>query len=227
MSGLLLWGSSPRPAVAGLSDDEVPRNGFRTKSGIKYYDIREGQGGTPKWGQVCIVHYEGYCRSTPDAPLVLFDDTYSRNMPYLVKHGNGRLIKGFEEGLHTMKLGGYRRMVIPLSLGYTRAALGPFPPNSLRRKILYRELKKAEASDPQGELVFDVELLSVYDDEADQGYYAGETVDSQVVQEGLAKTLKEFGPEGMMMPSRGMSNKGRGFPFNQAEYETSTLPEVL
>lgn len=218
--------SIPKPAPAvGLQEDEVPRAGFRTKSGVKYYDIREGEGSTPKWGQVCIVHYEGYCRPTPNAPLVLFDDTYSRHLPYIIKHGNGRLIKGLEEGLHTMKLGGYRRIVVPLSLGYTRAALGPFPPNSLRRKILYRELRKAEASDPPGELVFDVELLSVYDDEADQGYYEAETIDNKVVEDGLAKTLQTMGQEGMALPTP-KSGKDR-FPFNKAEWDNVSLPEVL
>lgn len=169
-----------RAAEGSVRDEDLPPVAFKTKSGLRYYDIRKGSGPTPKWGQVAIIQYEGYVRASPFSRLVLFDDTYSRKTPYLVKHGNGRIIRGLDEGLHTMKLGGLRRIVVPLELGYTKTGLGPIPPNALRRKVLVRELTKAEQQ--EGEIVYDVELVSVYDDEADLGYYDDLTFDPGYLQ---------------------------------------------
>ena len=181
-----IWGGSPpqelaaRAAEGSVRDEDLPAVAFKTKSGLRYYDVRKGSGPAPKWGQVAIIQYEGYVRASPFSRLVLFDDTYSRKAPYLVKHGNGRVIRGLDEGLHTMKLGGLRRIVVPLELGYTKTGLGPIPPNALRRKVLVRELTKAEQQ--EGEIVYDVELVSVYDDEADMGYYDDLTFDPGYLQ---------------------------------------------
>lgn len=169
-----------RAAEGSVRDEDLPPVAFKTKSGLRYYDIRKGEGAAPKWGQVAIIQYEGYVRASPFSRLVLFDDTYSRKTPYLVKHGNGRVIRGLDEGLHTMRLGGLRRIVVPLELGYTKTGLGPIPPNALRRKVLVRELTKAEQQ--EGEIVYDVELVSVYDDEADLGYYDDLTFDPSYLQ---------------------------------------------
>lgn len=181
-----MWGGSApqelaaRAAEGSVRDEDLPAVAFKTKSGLRYYDVRKGSGPAPKWGQVAIIQYEGYVRASPFSRLVLFDDTYSRKAPYLVKHGNGRVIRGLDEGLHTMKLGGLRRIVVPLELGYTKTGLGPIPPNALRRKVLVRELTKAEQQ--EGEIVYDVELVSVYDDEADMGYYDDLTFDPGYLQ---------------------------------------------
>ncbi len=103
--------------------------------------------------------------------------------------------------MHTMRLGGLRRIVVPLELGYTKTGLGPLPPNAFRRKILVRELEKAETNDPMGEIVYDVELVSLYDDEADLGYYDDLTFDSQYLQDGMAKSLQELRDRGVKVPS--------------------------
>eukprot|EP00624_Nannochloropsis_granulata_P003032 evm.model.NODE_25317_length_13434_cov_20.072577.3 len=203
------FSSSPSPfqspsafaATNSVQDSDLPPVAFKTKSGLRYYDVRKGDGVSPKWGQVAIIQYEGYIRASPFSKLVLFDDTYARKTPYLVKHGNGRVIRGLDEGLHTMRLGGLRRIVVPLELGYTKTGLGPLPPNAFRRKILVRELEKAETNDPMGEIVYDVELVSLYDDEADLGYYDDLTFDSQYLQDGMAKSLQELRDRGVKVPS--------------------------
>ena len=195
-------GAAPaRAATNSIQDADLPPVAFKTKSGLRYYDVRKGNGASPKWGQVAIIQYEGYVRASPFSKLVLFDDTYSRKTPYLVKHGNGRVIRGLDEGLHSMKLGGLRRIVVPLELGYTKTGLGPIPPNALRRKVLVRELGKAETNDPVGEIVYDVELVSLYDDEADLGYYDDLTFDPAYLQEGMAKSLQELRDKGVQVPS--------------------------
>ncbi len=173
-------GAAAWAAEGSVRDEDLPSVAFKTKSGLRYYDVRKGDGASPRWGQVAIIQYEGYVRASPFSRLVLFDDTYSRRTPYLVKHGNGRVIRGLDEGLHSMRLGGLRRIVVPLELGYTKTGLGPIPPNALRRKVLVRELGKAEQQ--QGEIVYDVELVSVYDDEADLGYYDDLTFDPAYLQ---------------------------------------------
>jgi hypothetical protein len=218
-----MGGALPAGAVS-VEDSDLPRTSYRTKSGVRYYDVREGTGPSPKWGQVCLIHYEGFCRATPGSRLVLFDDTYTRNLPYILKHGNGRVIRGLDEGMHSMKLGGLRRIVVPLSLGFTRVGLGPVPPNALRRKILVRELNKAEESTPPGELVFDVELVSVYDDEADLGYYEDLTFEPQYFQEGLAKALQELRDAGVKIPTtKAFQTKPEIF----AKPDVGALPDVM
>jgi FKBP-type peptidyl-prolyl cis-trans isomerase len=126
---------SPLPAQGvSVEDNDLPPVGYKTADGLQYYDVREGKGPTPRWGQVAIIHYEGYTRLGQGGRLTLFDDTYTRGEGYLVKHGNGRVIRGLDQGLHSMKLGGLRRIIIPKNLGYTRAGLGPMPINPFRRR---------------------------------------------------------------------------------------------
>lgn len=219
--------SAPAPvraAAGSVQDSDLPPVAFKTKSGLRYYDIRKGTGPTPKWGEVAIIQYEGYVRASPFSRLVLFDDTYSRRVPYLVKHGNGRVIRGLDEGLHTMRLGGLRRIIVPLELGYTKIGLGPIPPNALRRKVLVRELGKAEQT--EGELVYDVELVSVYEDEADLGYYDDLTFDPNYLQEGMATSLQELRDKGIKVPStKTFMTKPELLGGRRREVDTQALPD--
>jgi len=89
---------------------------------------------------------------------------------YLLKHGNGRSIPGLDEGLHTMKVGGTRRIIIPPKLGYVRSGLGPLPSSPFGRAKLNRLLQRM-IDLKGGTVVYEVKLLGVLDDEADQGYY--------------------------------------------------------
>ena len=93
-----------------------------------------------------------------------------------MKHGNGRTIPGLDEGLHTMKLGEKRRIIIPPKLGYVGpGVLGPLPASPLGRYKLNKLLEQMiEAK--AGNVVVDVELKNIMDDEADQGYYEDDSM---------------------------------------------------
>jgi hypothetical protein len=97
---------------------------------------------------------------------------------YITKHGNGRIIPGLDEGLHTMKVGGLRRIIIPPKLGFVQMGLGPlpeFPWNRWKLNGLLADMVTQQG----GNLVYDVRLERVIDDEADQGYYEDEELSPQ------------------------------------------------
>jgi FKBP-type peptidyl-prolyl cis-trans isomerase len=100
-------------AARQVTAPATPNKGFQTKTGLKYFDLLEGEKGmpSPRYGQLVSFHYTGYYRATPSSPLDAFDSTFSRQakQSFLHKHGNGRVIRGIDEGLHTMKVGGKRR----------------------------------------------------------------------------------------------------------------------
>lgn len=148
----------------------TPNRGFQTKSGLKYFDFVEGKEGiSPKYGQLVSFHYTGYYRATPESRLDLFDATFSptSKQSFLHKHGNGRVIRGIDEALHTMRVGGKRRVIIPKNIGYERFGMGPVPTEPSDRRKLGKLLDLLEVD--KGELIFDLELVLVADDENDQG----------------------------------------------------------
>lgn len=108
-----------------------------TASGLKYEDIVVGTGASPQVGQEVTVHYTGTLEDGTK-----FDSSLDRGQPFKFKIGIGQVIKGWDEGVSTMKVGGKRKLVIPPQLGYgARGAGGVIPPNAT--------------------LVFEVELLNV------------------------------------------------------------------
>ena len=107
-----------------------------TDSGLQYIDVEVGTGESPKPGQMVRVHYTGVLENGTK-----FDSSVDRNEPFEFPIGQGRVIKGWDEGVLTMKIGGKRKLVIPADLGYGSRGIGPIPPNST--------------------LIFDVELLGV------------------------------------------------------------------
>jgi peptidylprolyl isomerase len=108
-----------------------------TASGLKFTDECRGLGGTPRSGQTVVVHYTG---TLPNGTK--FDSSRDKNQPFNFVLGKGEVIKGWDEGLATMKVGGKRKLVVPPELGYgERGAGGVIPPNAT--------------------LLFDVELLEV------------------------------------------------------------------
>jgi peptidylprolyl isomerase len=108
-----------------------------TESGLKYVDIVVGEGESPKPGQMVTVHYTGTLENGTK-----FDSSVDRGQPFNFKIGVGQVIKGWDEGVMTMKVGGKRKLTIPPQLGYgARGAGGVIPPNAT--------------------LIFDVELLGV------------------------------------------------------------------
>lgn len=109
-----------------------------TPSGLQYQEIEVGSGAKPKAGQDVVVHYTGWLESNNEK----FDSSVDRGQPFTFTLGQGMVIKGWDEGLASMNIGGKRRLIIPASLGYgARGAGGVIPPNAT--------------------LVFDVELLDV------------------------------------------------------------------
>ena len=108
-----------------------------TSSGLKYQDEEVGTGPEPRIGQTVTVHYTGTLENGKK-----FDSSVDRGQPFSFVIGVGQVIKGWDEGVATMKVGGKRKLIIPSELGYgARGAGGVIPPNAT--------------------LVFDVELLGV------------------------------------------------------------------
>jgi hypothetical protein len=163
--------------------------GFQTRSGLRYFDTEIGTGPSPNYGQLVSFHYIAYYRPSKEANMEIFDSTYSsaEKQPFLQKHGNGRLIRGIEEGLHTMKVGGKRRVVIPKSLSFTDFGLGPLPLKPKGRRRLGKLIDEVDAGN--GEFVYDLELVFVGDDENDQGYYSDSSVPEQEFKELILRNL--------------------------------------
>ena len=108
-----------------------------TKSGLKYWELKKGTGAVAKAGDNVKVHYTGWLTDGKK-----FDSSVDRGSPFEFKLGAGMVIKGWDEGVAGMKIGGKRQLRIPAELGYgDKGAGGVIPPNA--------------------ELVFDVELLGV------------------------------------------------------------------
>lgn len=161
---------------------------FQTPSGLKYLDLIPGTGPTPKYGQLLSISYTAYIKlpankKDPNPKPEKFETQSS----YLLKHGNGRTIAGLDEGLHTMRVGGERRLLIPPKLGYVDGGLGPIPEYPWDRRRL-NELLNEMVTMRGGTLVFEVRLLSAIDDEADQGYYQDQSL-SDVEMEELLRRL--------------------------------------
>ncbi|HEX6184501.1 MAG TPA: FKBP-type peptidyl-prolyl cis-trans isomerase [Pyrinomonadaceae bacterium] len=107
-----------------------------TGSGLKYTDLVVGTGPSPQQGQTAVVHYTG---TLTDGTK--FDSSRDKGQPYSFTLGRGEVIKGWDEGVATMKVGGRRKLIVPPALGYGPRARPGIPANST--------------------LVFDVELLGV------------------------------------------------------------------
>ena len=183
--------SSPALAAGGIAGllgvrtDEpfgkLPQDQFVDKSGVRYYNYVVGQGASPEYGQVLRIEWVGYVRTSSEAELVKFDSTLSRKTIFVFKHGNGRLVQGLDAGVHTMRVGGTRRIIMPPALGYTdKGIFGPIPPSPFDRNKLESLVKNM--SPDTGEVVFDVKLLEAYDDDADPGFYSDESFPEETMR---------------------------------------------
>lgn len=101
-----------------------------TASGLGYEDSQVGQGASPDKGQTCVMHYTGWLW-VDEKKGAKFDSSLDRGRPFSFPLGMGRVIRGWDEGVATMKVGGKRTLLIPPGLGYGAAgAGGVIPPNA-------------------------------------------------------------------------------------------------
>ncbi|MBM3568891.1 MAG: FKBP-type peptidyl-prolyl cis-trans isomerase [Alphaproteobacteria bacterium] len=101
-----------------------------TPSGLRYVDQKIGEGASPRAGQTAIVHYTGWLYDG-EAKGRKFDSSVDRGQPFDFPLGRGQVIRGWDEGVATMRVGGKRTLIIPPALGYgARGAGGVIPPNA-------------------------------------------------------------------------------------------------
>ena len=97
-----------------------------TESGLQYEDVTVGNGAIATAGKMASVHYTGWLTDGKK-----FDSSKDRNEPFTFKLGAGQVIKGWDEGVQGMQVGGVRKLTIPPALGYgARGAGGVIPPNA-------------------------------------------------------------------------------------------------
>lgn len=101
-----------------------------TASGLQYIDTTVGEGASATKGQNVTVHYTGWLYDNGKQGKK-FDSSRDRNEPFVFSLGAGMVIKGWDEGVQGMKIGGQRTLIIPANLGYgARGAGGVIPPNA-------------------------------------------------------------------------------------------------
>jgi len=133
LAGVVLGGG----AVAYAKQKAPAAKVVTLPSGLKYEDVKVGTGASPRKGQTAVVHYTGWLTTGKK-----FDSSRDRGQPFEFAVGMGQVIKGWDEGVATMKVGGRRKLTVPPQLGYGDAGAGGVIP-------------------PKSTLIFDVELLSI------------------------------------------------------------------
>lgn len=133
-------------AGAGIAADAVApvdaKAMVTTASGLQYKDVKLGTGAVAKSGSKVNVHYTGWLQNPDGSTGKKFDSSRERGQPFQFPLGGGQVIRGWDEGVQGMQVGGQRRLVIPAALGYgQRGAAGVIPPGAT--------------------LIFDVELLGL------------------------------------------------------------------
>ncbi len=133
--------ATKKPATATRPNTSAPTkvtgDGVKTPSGLQYWDIKVGTGQEAKEGSRVRVHYTGWLTSGKK-----FDSSVDAGKPFDFRIGNGEVIKGWEEGVSGMKVGGKRQLRIPPQLAYGKEGYpGAIPPNAT--------------------LIFDIQLLGV------------------------------------------------------------------
>ena len=113
----------------------------KAANGLEYEVMKEGTGASPLKGQKVTVHYTGWLEENGQ-PGKKFDSSVDRGTPFVFTIGIGQVIKGWDEGVLTMKVGEKRRLIIPAALGYGSRGAGAMIPGGAT-------------------LIFDVELLKV------------------------------------------------------------------
>ena len=136
LKNLLLGTGGAKKQAAGptpVSDGDYQT----TSTGLKLYDLQVGDGPSPANGQKVTVHYTGWLTNGKQ-----FDSSLGRNKPFTFEIGKRKVIRGWDEGVLSMKVGGRRQLRIPPALGYGAAGSPPAIPKNAT-------------------LIFEVQLLSV------------------------------------------------------------------
>jgi peptidylprolyl isomerase len=134
--------AAPAPAPSDPKAEAVdPKTTvFTYASGLRVADSKVGTGASPKAGQTCVMHYTGWLyQNGQKGPK--FDSSVDRGKPFSFPIGEGKVIRGWDEGVSTMKVGGRRTLIIPPDLAYGALGAPSIPPHST--------------------LIFEVELLEV------------------------------------------------------------------
>ena len=140
--GAILWAQTAAHKSAPARPNtnaptKVTGDGVKTASGLQYWDIRVGTGAVAKAGDHVKVHYTGWLTTGKK-----FDSSVDANQPFDFTLGQGDVIKGWDEGVAGMKVGGKRQLRIPPDLAYGEAGQAPVIPQNAT-------------------LIFDVRLLAV------------------------------------------------------------------
>jgi FKBP-type peptidyl-prolyl cis-trans isomerase len=142
IAAVALWAqtSAHKPAPAARPNTTAPTkvtgDGVKTASGLQYWDIKVGSGALAKDGSHVSVHYTGWLTTGKK-----FDSSVDAHQPFDFTIAQGEVIKGWDEGVAGMKVGGKRQLRIPPELGYGASGSGAIPPNAT--------------------LIFDIQLLGV------------------------------------------------------------------
>lgn len=134
MAGRALSQTDEEVYVFQPTDPGIPVES--SPSGLQWQDVETGKGPLASPGRTAVVHYTGWLEDGTQ-----FDSSRDRGQPFSFSIGAGRVIKGWDEGVQTMRQGGRRRLIIPAELGYGAGGAGPIPGGAT--------------------LVFDVELVEV------------------------------------------------------------------
>jgi FKBP-type peptidyl-prolyl cis-trans isomerase FkpA len=140
----LLAACGGKPPAAGPSDSAVPAAAAPAVATLEVGELKVGSGAPIAAGQKAVVQYTGwlYETSAPDKKGKEFDSSRNSGQPFSFVVGAGQVIKGWDQGVLGMKVGGRRRLTIPADLGYGDVGAGGVIP-------------------PGAALVFDVELVAV------------------------------------------------------------------
>jgi len=139
LAGAVSAGAPSAAAQSAAAEPTQPQKGqlVTSPSGLQYADIIVGTGEMPRDGDICIVHYTGWFADGKQ-----FDSSRTRGKPFGFKLGAHEVIRGWEEGVATMRVGGTRRLIIPPQLAYGSRGIPSLIP-------------------PDAQLTFEVELLKI------------------------------------------------------------------